>query len=87
MSVSSHTVLVTTCELYDDEGDPPTARTVATAMGRPPGTVRPVLRSLCRTEFLAETAAGYRPTITARELLDRGIHLDDVAAVDVVEDG
>jgi len=87
MSLSAHTVLVTTCAVYDDEGDPPDARTVATAIGTPPATVCPVLQSLCQSEFLAETTDGYRPTVTARELLDRGIHLDDVAAVDVVEEG
>lgn len=87
MSVSPHAVLVTTCKLYDAEGEPPSAPAVAERLDATTGAVRRVLRSLCRAEFLAETGAGYRPTVTARELCERGIHLDDVAAVDVVEEG
>ena len=87
MSVSAHAALVTTCALYDDGSEPPSARAIAKAMDATTEAVRPVLQSLCQSEFLAATTAGYRPTVTARELLDRGIRLDDVAAVDVVEEG
>lgn len=87
MSVSPHTVLVATRDSYDSEDGPPSARTIAETIDVDVGSVRPVLRSLCRVQLLAETATGYRPTVTGRELLERGIHLDDVAAVDIVDEG
>lgn len=86
MSLSQHTVLVTALDEYDAAGGPVSVESIAGAVSADPSRVRPVVAALSESEFLAETAEGYRPTVTARELLDLDIELDDVVAVDPVEE-
>jgi len=86
MDASPHAVLVAICEKYDTVDEPVGPTQIATAVGTTPRQVRPILKSLRRTEFVAETAEGYRPTITAREFLELDIQLSEVAVVEVIED-
>jgi len=87
MDVSPHAVLIAICEKYDTVDEPVDPQQIATAVGTTPRQVRPILKSLRRTEFVAETAEGYRPTVTAREFLELEIKLFDVAVLEVVEEG
>ena len=85
MPQAPHEVLVATVEAYETEHEPVCERTVARSLGATPAEVRQTLDQLRRVEFLVATGNGYRPTVTAREFLDLGITLDDVAAVDIVD--
>jgi len=85
MDVSPQAVLVAVCEEYDAAEEPVSPQQIATAVGTTPGQVRPILESLSRSEFLAQTDGGYRPTVTAREFLELDIELADVAIVEVVD--
>ena len=86
MDVSPHAVLVTVRDEYDAVDEPVGPQQIAAAVGRPAGQIRPILESLCRTEFLAKTAEGYRPTVTTREFLELDVELSDVAVVEIIED-
>jgi len=86
MDVSPHTVLVAVRDEYDTVDEPVTPRQIATVVETPPRQIRPILKSLCRSEFLTQTAGGYRPTITAREFLELDVKLSDVAVVEIIED-
>jgi len=86
MDVSPHTVLVTVRDEYDAVDEPVGPQQIATAVGTTSNQIRPILESFCRSEFLAKTADGYRPTVTAREFLELDVELSDVAVVEIIED-
>lgn len=86
MDVSPHTVLVAVRDEYDAVDEPVGPEQIATAVGTTSKQIRPILESLCRSEFLAKTAKGYRPTVTAREFLELDVELSDVAVVEIIED-
>lgn len=86
MCVSEHSVLVTVVERYDDAGEPLSTATVAARTDGDHSAVVDVLDTLATTEFLVRTPSGYRPTVTAREFLALDVTLDDVVALDVVEE-
>jgi len=86
MDVSPHAVLVAVRDEYDAVDEPVGPQQIATAVGTTPRQIRPILESLYRSEFLAKTAKGYRPTITAREFLELDVKLSDVAVVEIIEE-
>lgn len=86
MSLSPHTVLVTVVDHYEESDAPVTARAVAESQAAPAAELSRSLDSLCEFELLESTEDGYRPTVTARELLALDIELDDALVVDVVEE-
>ena len=86
MDVSPHTVLVTVRDEYDAVDEPVGPQQIATAIGTTPRQIQPILDSLFRSEFLAQTGECYRPTVTAREFLELDVKLSDVAVVEIVED-
>jgi len=86
MSLSPHTVLVAVVDQHEDSEEPVPARAVAESQGVPEESVSQSLESLCEFELLEPTERGYRPTVTARELLALDIELDDVLALDLVEE-
>jgi len=86
MSLSPHTVLVEVVDQYEQSEEPVTARTVAESQAVPEETLSNTLESLCEFELLELTEEGYRPTVTARELLALDIELDDVLVLDLVEE-
>lgn len=86
MSVSAHAVLVAVVERYETTGEPLTPDAVAVRTDGDDTTVAERLERLADGPLLAETAAGYRPTVTAREFLTLDVELDDIVALDVVEE-
>lgn len=86
MSLSPQTVLVTLLETYDDTGDPLSTETLAEQCGHTPSDITPILRSLCQIEFVTEADGNYRPTVTAREFQQYNIELEDIVAVDIVDE-
>ena len=86
MPVSEQSVLVTVVECYEVAGEPPSSSAVAARTGGDDDTVAAALERLAASEFLVETPVGYRPTVTAREFLALDIDVDDVVAVEVVEE-
>lgn len=84
MSPSPYTVLETLVDLYRQSGDPVTARAVAASLDH--RTVEPQCRSLRGHDLLEATGDGYRPTVTAHELLALDVDADDVLVLDVVDD-
>jgi predicted transcriptional regulator len=85
MSLSLHTVLVELVELADDTGEPVGEATLAAALAVPSPELAGPLDSLAAFDLVAETGEGYRPTVTARELLAADIELDDALVLDTVE--
>jgi len=86
MDPSSHAVLVEVVDRYDESERPISARTVADSLGAEEAAVSEQCESLCEFELLHPEATGYRPTVTARELLALDIHLGDAVALDVVSE-
>lgn len=84
MSPSPHTVLVAVVSIYGDSGDPVTAGTLADSLQVPEQALAEPLDTLCEFDLLAGTGDGYRPTVTARELLALDVELDDVLVLDLV---
>lgn len=86
MEPSTHTVLVEVVDRYREAGEPIRARTVAESLGVRRSTVSEPLETLCEFELLRETDRGYRPTVTARELLALDIDLDETVALDLIDE-
>ena len=86
MPVSEQSVLVAVVEQYDDTGEPPSSSAVAARTDGDDDAVAAALERLAASEFLVETATGFRPTVTAREFLALDIEVDDIVAVSVAEE-
>ncbi|ELZ21114.1 hypothetical protein C475_19188 [Halosimplex carlsbadense 2-9-1] len=86
MSPSSHTVLVAVVDQYQNSDEPVTAHSIAESQGLSEEALTRPLESLCELELLESTEQGYRPTVTARELLALDIDPDDVLVLDLVEE-
>lgn len=84
MSVSAHAVLVAVVEQYD--GEPLTREAIARRTGADDAAVDECLATLVDTELLAATESGYRPTVTGREFLALDVDLQDIVALEVVEE-
>jgi len=85
-SPSAHTVLVAVVDCYEGFGDPVTAQRVADSLGVSTAALSEPLESLRAFELVARTDGGYRPTVTARELLALDVELDDAVVLDLVEE-
>lgn len=86
MSPSPHTVLVAVVDRYRESNGAVTARELAERQGVSEEAFAQPLESLCEFELLESTEDGYRPTVTARELLALDVELDDVFVLDLVEE-
>jgi hypothetical protein len=86
MPVSEQSVLVTVVERYDDTGEPLSTAAVAARTGGDEDAVAAALDRLAASEFLVEMSAGFRPTVTARWFLALDIDMDEVVAMEVVEE-
>jgi predicted transcriptional regulator len=86
MSPRTHTVLVETVDQYDETGEPVPAASIAASLDVPETALDPALESLQACELLAGTDRGYRPTVTARELLALDVDPDHVLVLDLVEE-
>jgi len=81
MTLSLHTVLVELVELAEAD-QPVSEATLAESLAVPETEIADALDSLREFELVAETAEGHRPTVTAHELLEAGIALDDTLVMD-----
>lgn len=86
MSVSTHTVLVTLVEMTGETDEAVPQATLAASLALPESTLAESLESLQQFELVTSTEDGYRPTVTAHELLAADIELGDTLVVDVVEE-
>lgn len=86
MSPSTHAVLVAIVEESRRTGDPVPAGRVAETLGVSEAALAGALDSLRECELVEATGDGYRPTVTARELLELDVAFDDVLVLDFVEE-
>lgn len=86
MTPSTHAVLVSLVERYDATGDPVTQKALAASLDRCESELSGTIERFCEVELAARERGGYRPTVTARELLDAGIDLDETVALEVREE-
>jgi DNA-binding IclR family transcriptional regulator len=86
MSPSPHVVLESVVEAAEATDSPVSVASLADQLDVPEPTLSEPLARLCACELLEATEAGYRPTVTAHELLAAGIELDDIVVFDVVEE-
>jgi len=86
MTPPPHTVLVEVFDRYRESGEPVAAETIAESLNVPEERLSSVFESLREFELLVRTDGGYRPTVTAEELLALDIELDDVVVLDLVEE-
>jgi predicted transcriptional regulator len=75
------TLLARIVERYDDGQQPVTAASLADVLDRDESEIRDCLANLTANELLAPVDAGYRPTVTARELLALDIDLENELVV------
>lgn len=85
MTHVTHTLLVELTERYERTGDPVTAQELVDSLAASETAVDQALDSLCEFELLAATGNGYRPTVTARELLELDVEFDDVLILEFVD--
>ena len=81
MTPSPHRLLEYVVDTYDDLGRPLTPADVATQFGMTREKADECFDRLVECELLARADEGYRPTITARELLELDID-DEFVVVD-----
>lgn len=86
MNPSMHTVLVEVVSRAQECGDPVSERALADSLGVPEATLADPLDTLCELELVEPTDGGYRPTVTAHELLALDVDFDDVLVLDIVDE-
>lgn len=86
MSPSTHTVLVEIVDTAQESGEPVTIRELADSLEVPESTVSDRIDSLREFELVARTQQGYRPTVTAHDLLQKDPDFEDLLVVDLVEE-
>lgn len=86
MPPSPHTVLLAVVEANDATDEPVPTGVLADSLGVSEDSLSEPLDSLCACELLEATGDGYRPTVTAWELLELDIDPGDVLVVDLVDE-
>jgi Mn-dependent DtxR family transcriptional regulator len=86
MSVHPHTVLVAVVAIADADGEPVATERLAASLGVSLAALTGALESLCDLALLEATGAGYRPTVTAQELLALELPPEAVLVVDPVDE-
>lgn len=81
MSVSNSALLAFVAARYDELGRPVTADEAAARFDVSRASLRRQLDTLAGCELVARQGAGYRPTVTGRELLDLDV-AGDLVVVD-----
>lgn len=74
-------VLAHVVEWYDDDQQPVTLAALAATLDADEAAIRDCLDQLVANDLLAPVADGYRPTITARELLELDIDFEESLVV------
>jgi DNA-binding IclR family transcriptional regulator len=85
MTVSPHEILAFAVRVYDEREEPLTPSAVADRFGLTAETATERLDRLADCELLAPESDGFRPTVTARELLALDID-DEFVVVDASDD-
>lgn len=86
MSPSPDEVLVETVRRVEETGSPVTRRELAESLDASEPALREPVASLREYELLEATGRGYRPTVTAHELLELDVELDDVFVFELVDE-
>lgn len=76
------TLLSDLVEAYDERERPVSAAALATAHEAEPAAIVECLDRLATCELVDATPAGYRPTVTARELLELDLDAGEFVVVD-----
>jgi len=85
MTHVTHALLVELTERYERTGEPVTAQELVASLAASEAAVDQSLDSLREFELVAVTGNGYRPTVTARELLELDAEFDDVLILEFVD--
>jgi DNA-binding IclR family transcriptional regulator len=85
MSLSPYRLLEFVVGQYDDSGRPQRPTDIADQSGLSPAEAESQFERLRDCELVTREGAGYRPTITGRELLELDID-DEFVVVDAGED-
>lgn len=85
MTVPPHEILAFAVRAYDERGELLTSSAVADRFGLTTETATERLDRLADCALLARESDGYRPTVTARELLELDID-DEFVVVDASAD-
>lgn len=86
MTRSRMQVLSETVRLYDERGEPITPTDLAATTELAPSTVRAYFDGFESKHLLKRAGDGYRPTVTARELLELDVADDVTLILDVETD-
>ena len=86
MVPSTHAVLVAVVDRAEETGEAVTMQEIALAIDASEAALDEPIDALCACDLLEATARGYRPTVTAHELLALDVDFEDVLVVDVVEE-
>jgi len=86
MTPLPYAVLEAVVDAYRQSGNPVTPTDIAESLDVPVEALEEPIDSLRECELLEPTGGGYRPTVTAHELLELDVGTDDVLVVDIVEE-
>lgn len=86
MTSAIHSVLVAVVTQANKTDGKATEQAIAESLDISPATLATHLETLCEFDLVATTDDAYRPTITAHELLEAGIELDETLVLDLVEE-
>jgi DNA-binding HxlR family transcriptional regulator len=78
-------VLVAVVDHADADGEV-TEQAIAESLAVSQSALTESLETLCEFDMVSRTENGYRPTITAHELLEAGIELNETVVLDLVEE-
>ncbi|MEF8813045.1 MAG: hypothetical protein V5A55_04420 [Halovenus sp.] len=82
MTVSEMQVLSETVTLYETQGGPVTPAGLAAEMEAETETIRTCFDDFESNYLLKQTEGGYRPTVTAHELLELDLEHGDLVILD-----
>lgn len=83
MPVTKRTVLVHLTDAYETTSRPQSVAGIAAALDASPDDVADVLASLEALELVTAVGEGYRPTVTAYELLELDVLEEEFVVLDV----
>jgi len=86
MTVSQIQALSETVQLYETQGEPVTPAGLAAEMDAETEAIRTCFDDFESKHLLKRIDGGYRPTVTARELLELDIENDDLVILDTEPD-
>jgi predicted transcriptional regulator len=85
MCPSPYAVLDAVVTIYRERDEPVPPQAIAETLDVPADALDQPLESLRKFELIQPTGGGYRPTVTATELLELDIEFDDILILDLID--